>query len=358
MLDRLLGIFDDATTTWGVLLILADIALVYWLIYRSLLMIRGERALQTLIGMLGMAVLYFASRGEYLGLTALNWVLERFLSAFIIIAVVLFQEDIRRGLSQMGRSRSLSNLSEGEHAHFLEEVVKAAQLMSERRVGALVVIERTDALDELIVSGVHIDAQVSKELLFALFLPLKANPTHDGAVLIQQGRLTWAACFLPLSRNAQIEKVLGTRHRAAIGLSEQTDAVVVVVSEETGAVSVAFQEELYRGLDAAALRAQLQKCLIADAREPSSPRRSRVEGAVVQPVSAPVLSVAALPAVSSPHLSKVSVASLTPAAPSQAVTPPAAPAPPPPQAAAPAAAPPAAPTPPRAEGTPGSMLSS
>jgi diadenylate cyclase len=279
MLDRLLSIFDDSSP-WGVFLVVLDLVLVYQLVYRSLLMIRGTRAIQTLMGLLLVTVLYFGSRSEYLGLTALNWVLERFLGSFIVIAVVLFQDDIRRGLSQLGRSRSMSNLSEGEHTHFLEEVVKAAHLMSERRIGALIVIERTASLDEHIVEGVHLDAEVSKELLVALFVPFKASPTHDGAVLIQHGRVMWAGCFLPLSRNSQIEKVLGTRHRAAIGLSEITDAVIVVVSEETGAVSVAFQEELHRGLDAAATRALLQKYLTSDSAS-NLPRRSRVESRAV-----------------------------------------------------------------------------
>lgn len=258
MLDHLTRAFRGFDTT-DLLISVVDVLLVYYLIYRILLLIKGTKAVQMLVGILLVVVLYFASERDFLGFDTLNWMLEKFIASFVVILVIIFQDDIRRGLSQVGRTGRFTGLSPLEQSHFLEEVVKAAGMLSERGLGALIAIERAARLDDYTVEGIPIDAAVSKELLVALFVPDRANPTHDGAVVVQKGRISSAGCFLPLTTNPRVDKTLGTRHRAALGLSELADAVVIVVSEETGIVSVAFRGELTRRLDSAELRVLLQR---------------------------------------------------------------------------------------------------
>ena len=190
--------------------------------------------------------------------------MDKFISSFIIIIVIIFQEDIRRGLSQFGKSGTLAASGNDVtlEASLIEEIVKAASILSDRRIGALMAIEMEASLDQYMVEGVKVDAEITKELLVALFIPYKANPTHDGAVIIKNHRIDSAACFLPLSSNDKIDKALGTRHRAAIGLSESTDAVIVVVSEETGAISIAHNEVLKRRLSPENLRDELHKFFV------------------------------------------------------------------------------------------------
>lgn len=252
-----------------VLLALLDIIIVWYIFYQILMLIRGTKAMQILVGLLLFAVLYFLSQPEVLDLATLNWTLDKFISSLVLILVIIFQEDIRRGLSQFGKSGTLTATSNPMtlDASPIEEIVKAASILSERRIGALIAIEMEAALDQYMVVGVKIDAQITKELLVALFIPYKANPTHDGAVIIKNKRIEKAACFLPLSSNDTIDKALGTRHRAAIGLSESTDAVVVVVSEETGAISIAHNETLMRRLTPEQLRDELHKFFITDNQE-------------------------------------------------------------------------------------------
>ena len=249
-----------------VLLALLDILIVWYLLYQILMLIRGTKAMQILVGLFIFALLYFLSQPSILDLATLNWVFDKFISSIVVILVIIFQEDIRRGLSQFGKSGSLvasaSNITLG--ASPIEEIVKAASILSERKIGALIAIEMDASLDQYMVEGVRVDASISKELLVALFIPYKANPTHDGAVIIRNHRIDRAACFLPLSANDQIDKALGTRHRAAIGLSESTDAVIVVVSEETGAISIAHNEQLLRKLTPEALRDELHKLFVSN----------------------------------------------------------------------------------------------
>ncbi|OIP38726.1 MAG: TIGR00159 family protein [Deltaproteobacteria bacterium CG2_30_63_29] len=256
MLDQFVNIFSQASTK-GILIGVVDILLVYYVLYRILLLIKGTKAVQILVGLLLVVVLYFASEQEYFDLQTLNWLLDKFIASFVVILVIIFQEDIRRGLSQVGLSSRFTGLSRIAEAHFLEEIVKAAAILSERRLGALIVIKREASLDDY--EGIRIDAEVSKELLVSLFIPFKQSPTHDGAVVVANGRIAAAGCFLPLTTNARIDRSLGTRHRAALGMSETTDAVILVVSEETGIISVAFKEELTRRLSTDELRDLLQK---------------------------------------------------------------------------------------------------
>jgi uncharacterized protein (TIGR00159 family) len=182
----------------------------------------------------------------------------------VIIIVILFQHDIRRALARVGRG-FFPSVSEQQESQILEEVVRAAQTLAQKRVGALIVLERESALSDQIEAGTAIDAQVSKELLTSVFLPY--SPLHDGAAVIQEGRITAVGCILPLTLRTDLPEGVGTRHRAAVGITEETDAVVIVVSEETGTISVVMGGEMLRELDAPRLRVALTEILTGERRE-------------------------------------------------------------------------------------------
>ena len=240
-------------------LVLLDLAIVYYIIYRILLLIKGTRAAQMLLGLLLIIVFFFLSGQGILDLKITNWFLDKFISNFIIIIVIIFQNDIRRALAQAGNRTSLfAKTASIQEAYVLEEIIKASSMLSARQLGALMAIEREATLNHLIEDGIQLDASVSKDLLFSLFLPEHQNPLHDGAVIVQNGRISAAGCFLPLTNNPRVEKTFGTRHRAGIGLSEDFDAAVVIVSEESGAISIAYKGELYRDLEITEMRELLQ----------------------------------------------------------------------------------------------------
>lgn len=244
------------STTWReVALAGLDVAVVSFLIYRALLLIRGTRATYVLAGLSLLGLGYLAA--QWANLVTLHWLLGHFLSySFILGVVVLFQADIRRGLAQLGRHSFLDLLTSDEGAlpaGAVEAISGAAAAMARRRHGALLVIERQGDLSEVVESGVPLDAAPTAQLLQAIFVP--GGPLHDGAVVVRRGRIAAARCMLPLA--AAADRALGTRHRAALGLAEELDAVVVVVSEERGEVSLAVDGELHRGLDEAQLRALL-----------------------------------------------------------------------------------------------------
>jgi uncharacterized protein (TIGR00159 family) len=241
--------FDPVRDTLDVLLVAVGI---YWL----LLLIRGTRAIQILVG-LG-ALIGLRVGADFLELLTLAWLLDNFLGPAVLIVVILFQADIRRGLGRLGRG-FFPSLSERQESQIVEEVVRAVQALSARRSGALIVLERSIRLDEQIEAGTPLDANVTKELITSIFLP--TSPLHDGAVLIQQGRLSYAGAILPLTLRTDLPEGVGTRHRAAVGITEETDAVVIVASEETGAISVVVGGEMVRGLDAPRLRVVLRDAL-------------------------------------------------------------------------------------------------
>ena len=241
--------FDPVRDTLDVLLVAVGI---YWL----LLLIRGTRAIQILVG-LG-ALIGLRVGADFLELLTLAWLLDNFLGPAVLIVVILFQADIRRGLGRLGRG-FFPSLSERQESQIVEEVVRAVQALSARRSGALIVLERSIRLDEQIEAGTPLDANVTKELITSIFLP--TSPLHDGAVLIQQGRLSYAGAILPLTLRTDLPEGVGTRHRAAVGITEETDAVVIVASEETGAISVVLGGEMVRGLDAPRLRVVLRDAL-------------------------------------------------------------------------------------------------
>lgn len=263
MIDQFFSYFNGYTAK-DIALAVLDILIVWYLCYQILMLIRGTKAMQVLYGLLIFVALYLISQPSILDLSTLHWILDKFLVSFIVILVIIFQEDIRRGLSEFGKTGTLSTPTTEDRlgTSQIEEIVKAATLLSERRIGALMAIEMDAALDQYMVEGIKIDATISKELIVSLFIPYKANPTHDGAVIIKDQRINSAGCFLPLTSNDKIDKALGTRHRAAIGLSESTDAVIIVVSEETGAISVAHNETLKRRLSQEALRDYLHKMFV------------------------------------------------------------------------------------------------
>jgi diadenylate cyclase len=215
-----------------------DILLVALIVYRLLVAFRGTRAAQMLIGLaMLLAASLVARRFE---LHSLGWVLDNFWSFWAIALVVLFQPELRRALARVGQGRFLRvfvGSSRAERAHLVDEVARAAATLAARRIGALIVIERTAGLRQYAELGVPLDALASADLLESLFLP--HSPLHDGAVLVEGTRISAAGCFLPLSRTADVARAHGSRHRAALGISEETDAVAVIVSEETGRISLA-----------------------------------------------------------------------------------------------------------------------
>lgn len=261
-MDMIYDIFQVAG--WRELpLVILDMAIAYYIIYRILLLIKGTRAAQMLLGLMLIIVFFFISSETYLNLRITNWFLDKFIANFIIIIVIIFQHDIRRALAQAGQTPWLSSSRSLQDSSVLEEVIKACVLLSQRELGALIAIEREADLSHLTTDGIAIDAAASKELLFSMFVPERQNPLHDGAVIIQKGRVSAAGCFLPLTTNPHVDKAFGTRHRAAIGLSEDTDAAVVIVSEENHHISIAYKGELYKELEATELRELLQGLFLA-----------------------------------------------------------------------------------------------
>ncbi len=226
----------------------ADILLVSFVIYHVILLVKGTRAMQMILG-LGVVVVTLVV-SQLLKLETINWILNSFLSSIILVIIILFQSDIRRVLSRMGQGPFFA--SGVDPGHTLEEVVRTAVSLASRMMGGLIVLERNVGLADLVETGTLVDARVSRELMVSLFQP--PGPLHDGAVIIRGERIAAARCLLPLSTNPNLGRHLGTRHRAALGLSEESDAVCVVVSEERGRVSVAVEGKLTPDLDAAALR--------------------------------------------------------------------------------------------------------
>jgi diadenylate cyclase len=219
-----------------------DILIVAYMIYEIALLIRGTRAMQMVVG-LGIVALAFVG-SQMLSLFTLNWILSNFLGSFIVILVVLFQADIRRALTGVGARSFFSSRASGASA--AQELASAAAWLAARRIGGLIVLEQEVGLQEYVSTGRLIDGRVSPELLETIFM--RGSPLHDGAVIINGDRVLAAACMLPLSANPNVSLTLGTRHRAAIGLTEDNDAIVIVVSEEDGTISIARQGQLSRGL--------------------------------------------------------------------------------------------------------------
>lgn len=229
-----------------------DILLVAVLIYQVLVMIRGTRAAPMLAGLAAVALAFYLARMG--ALTTLNWVVSRVLPYVVFALIVVFQSEIRHVLADLGRRLSFLGGSSAESDSY-DDIVLAMNLFSQHQTGALVVIERKIGLRTHIESGVPLDARLSYDLLATIFRP--SAPLHDGAVIVQKDRIAAAACFLPLSMNPLLSTQLGTRHRAGIGITEETDAIAVIVSEETGAISMAIGGKIERDLTVEELRERL-----------------------------------------------------------------------------------------------------
>jgi diadenylate cyclase len=238
--------FTDITAI-EVILKLLDVLLVWYVIYKALTLIKGTKAVQLLNGLF---VIVLAKLATYvLGLDTLDWLLQEVIDWGFLAIIIIFQPEIRRALEQIGRGKIFqrtNNQQDDEQNRLIEAMKKSVSYMAKRRIGALISIERETGLNEYVETGIKMDAQISSELMINIFIP--NTPLHDGAVIIQKNQVAAAACYLPLSESAFISKELGTRHRAALGLSEVTDAITVVVSEETGAISITANGNLHRNI--------------------------------------------------------------------------------------------------------------
>jgi uncharacterized protein (TIGR00159 family) len=238
---------------------LLDILVVSILIYEVLKLIRGTRAVQMVLGASVLVGLLYGSRWGHL--ETLNWLIRN-LGGYIVFGfIVLFQSDIRRMLAHFGRAPFFRYFAKAESAaESIEELAVATSMLSSQRIGAIIAIERQIGLRNYIEGGIRLDAVLTYDLLLSIFLP--ESPLHDGAVIVQEDRVAAAACFLPLTVNPKLSKQLGSRHRAAIGLTEENDSVAIVVSEETGSVSIVVDGQIERGLTSEELRARLRELVL------------------------------------------------------------------------------------------------
>jgi diadenylate cyclase len=234
-----------------------DISLVAFIAYRFLLLIRGTRAVQMTFGMVFLLLFYWVTR--YYRLAAVQWLLSNLLTYIVFGLIVLFQNEIRRGLAGLGRTPLLQKYRRRSQKEDHEEIILAATTLASKKIGGLVVVERDIGLRNYAESGIALDAVLTYDLLVTIFSP--NTPLHDGAVIVQRNRVIAAGCFLPLTLDPYLSKELGTRHRAAIGITEETDAVAVIVSEETGTISAAVGGKITRNLDGTGLRNVLQKVM-------------------------------------------------------------------------------------------------
>ena len=237
-----------------------DIAIVFIIVYVLLKLLRGTRAVPTVVGMVGLALLYWFAVAQ--GLATLEFVLRSAVFYIGVLIIVLFQSEIRQALIYFGnrvRVPLLRRQRDGLGENIYDEIVLATTTLSANKTGALIVIERSVGLRNFIDAGVQIDANLSYDLLVTIFNP--STPLHDGAVIIREERLAAASCFLPLTKNPNISRELGTRHRAAIGITEGSDAISVVVSEETGLISFIEGGEIRRNLDTKKLRRLLLRSM-------------------------------------------------------------------------------------------------
>jgi uncharacterized protein (TIGR00159 family) len=254
LLERVVALFAGTEFHWWDAL---DILLVAFIIYQLLLFIRGTHAVQMALGAFVLVVLFWASL--LLNLETVNWLLRTFLPFLVFGIIVIFQSEIRKVLAHLGKTPFLGVAGAKRKEEVIDEVVLAATTLASRRTGAIMVVEREMGLRSYIETGIALDAVLTYDLLINVFTP--DTPLHDGAVIIQGNRIAAAACFLPLTVNPELSRTLGSRHRAAIGLSEDTDAVAVVVSEETGIISLVEDGRIRRELDGKALKMALVQAL-------------------------------------------------------------------------------------------------
>jgi diadenylate cyclase len=232
---------------------IADMMLVWMVVYRVLVLIKRTGTIQMLSGLGVLAIGYILS--IWLELFTFNWLLEKFFSNLFVIVVILFQGEIRRALAHIGSNPFFTDATAAQETHVIEEIAKGIIAAAQKGYGALIVVEKEIVIDYHIEFGTEIDAKVSSELICSIFLP--SSPMHDGAMLIRGGKIHSAGCFLPLSKNPALDKNLGTRHRAAIGLTEETDALVFVVSEENKSIGIVQGGHLTQNAELGDIRKQL-----------------------------------------------------------------------------------------------------
>lgn len=237
---------------------IADVLLVWFVFYKLFTIIKGTKAVQLLKGIFVLIIARYLT--EYFGLNTLLWMMDQVLMFGFLAIIIIFQPELRRALEQVGRGRLFARSmmqEEEERDRLIEAFVKSVSYMAKRRIGALISIEKETGLSEYIETGTGMDSLITSELLINIFIP--NTPLHDGAVIVQRNRIAAAGCYLPLSESAFISKELGTRHRAAIGISEVTDAITIIVSEETGAVSLTANGDIDRNLDIEEFEVRLRR---------------------------------------------------------------------------------------------------
>jgi uncharacterized protein (TIGR00159 family) len=250
---------------------LLDVTIVAFIVYRVLLLIKGTRAMQMLTGLGIMAIGFFLSSA--LELFTTHWLLSHFFDYLVLIVIVLFQDDLRRALTNVGKNPFFSSASsEAERAN-VDEIARAATRLARERIGGLIVLERETGLKNFIETGSKLDAQVKAELIYSIFVP--TSPIHDGAVIITGGRIAAAGCFLPLSKDPNIDKRFGTRHRAALGITEDSDAIVVLISEEAGEAHLVKNGKIITNLNESEMVQSLSALLDLSRPSESLPRRMR-----------------------------------------------------------------------------------
>lgn len=245
---------DKVMYIWDIISPYLEITVLWYALYILLVFIKGTRTVQVLKGLLILLFAFLLS--QILDLEVINWILFKAFGIAVITFLIIFQPELRRGLARLGQSPFFGVFSK-EHQKIMDEIVKAVIALSGKRIGALIALEREIGLKTYIESGVYVSSKVSSELIGTIFMP--NTPLHDGGLIIRGGRIQAAGCLFPLIENPKVSKTLGTRHRAALGLSEETDAVVIVISEETGSISVAVAGKLMRNLDEINLRKNLDK---------------------------------------------------------------------------------------------------
>src|SRR5437667_4320326 len=237
------------------LLDVLDILLVAVLFYRLLILVKGTRSAQMYVGLLVIVLVGIMAR-EF-DLIAVKWIVESLKTVWLIAFVILFQPELRHALALFGRTRYFRSFLRTDHYGFLGEIVRSVEMLARQRHGALIVLERNTGLRNFVETGTRIDAKVSAELIVTLFSP--GSPLHDGAIVLREDNVVAASCILPLSSNPRTSTALGTRHRAALGLSEETDAAIIVVSEQSGTISVAYRGALRQRLNEGELRSELSR---------------------------------------------------------------------------------------------------
>ncbi len=239
---------------------LIEVTIIAYFFYRLLLLLRRTQAMRMVWGLVVLGL--FGMFSNLVGFQTLDWLLSNVYAYIVIAIIVLFQNEIRRLLTQLGRTAYFRSIRRGADIDPIDEIVTAAVGMGANHHGAIIVFEREMSLSQYAEGGIALDATASYDLFVSIFNP--GAPLHDGAVIMRQGRVAAASCFLPLTRNPQLSRKLGSRHRAAIGISEETDCVALVVSEETGKISIVFDGQLSRGLDPPALAERLRELLSLD----------------------------------------------------------------------------------------------